>query len=342
MPQPRPIKAPFAFPKIILGTMTWGEQNTEQEARSQLDWAYEQGIRFLDTAELYPVRACGETQGRTEEYIGRWLRGKDRSTLTIASKVAGPGRAWIRGGRFSLAGIREAVEGSLRRLGTDVIDLYQIHWPARASLPVFGATRFVPPADPGSEVPIRAQLEVMAELVREGKIRAVGLSNETPWGVCEFTRLADAYGLPRVVSLQNPYSLADRQVEQALDEVCWREGVAILAYSPLAAGTLTGKYLTEGTGGRFRVFKGFSPRYTRPAVSRAVARYVGIARRYGLTPEELALGFVCSRWFITSAILGATSLAQLQSNVKACSVRLPEEALAEIESVHAEIPNPAI
>ena len=342
MPYPRQNSAPFAFPKIILGTMTWGEQNTEAEARQQLDWAYDNGIRFLDTAELYPVRACGETQGRTEEYIGRWLKGKDRSALTIASKVAGPGRAWIRGGRFTVAGMREALEGSLRRLQTDVIDLYQIHWPARGSLPVFGATRFVPPADPGSEVPVREQLEAMAEFVREGKIRAVGLSNETPWGVCEFARLADECGLPRIVSLQNPYSLADRQVEQALDEVCWREGVAILAYSPLAAGTLTGKYLSPGTGGRFRVFKGFSPRYTRPVVPRAVTRYVDIARRHGLTPEQLALGFVCSRWFITSAILGATSLAQLQADVKACGTKLSEEVMAEIEAVHAEIPNPAI
>ncbi|MBQ9240624.1 MAG: aldo/keto reductase [Duodenibacillus sp.] len=342
MLMPRINTAPFAFPKIIIGTMTFGEQTTIAEAHAQLDWAYAEGHRFLDCAEMYPVMTKPETQGLTEEYIGRWLRGKDRSSLLIASKVTGPGRSWIRGGRFTVQGIREAVEGSLRRLQTDYIDLYQIHWPSR-SVPVFGNTRFTAPLHPEEELGIREQLEVMGDLVKEGKIRAVGLSNETPWGVCAFANAADDCGLPRIVSLQNAYSLTNRQIEQGLDETCYREGIAILAYSPLAAGTLTGKYLKPGAVGRFTVFpKDFSPRYTRPAVAPAVKAYVDLAEKHGLTPVELALGFACSRPFINSVILGATTLEQLKIDVKACSTPISGELLREIDAIHQAMPNPAI
>jgi len=342
MLMPRINTAPFTFPKIIIGTMTFGEQNTIAEAYEQLDWAYEQGHRFLDCAEMYPIMTKPETQGLTEEYIGRWMRGKDRSSLRIASKVTGPGRKWIRGGKFTLEGIREAVEGSLRRLQTDYIDLYQIHWPCR-SVPVFGNTRFVAPEHPEEELGIREQLEVLGELVKQGKIRAVGLSNETPWGVCAFAKAADECGLPRIVSVQNAYSLTNRQVEQGLDEACYREGVAILAYSPLAAGTLTGKYLEPGAVGRFTVFpKDFSPRYTRPSVPPAVKAYVELALRHGLTPVELALGFACTRPFISSVILGATSLEQLKADVKACSTPISDELMHGIDAIHSAMPNPAI
>ena len=329
------------FPKIILGTMTFGQQNTIAEAFEQLDWAYDNNIRYLDTAEMYPIPTRAETQGRTEEYIGEWLKGKDRETIKIATKVSGPGREWIRGGKYTLDGIREAIEGSLKRLGTDYVDLYQIHWPCR-SVPIFGDTKFVPPAHPENELQIEKQLEVFSKLIEEGLIKAVGLSNESAWGVAKFVSTAEKFGLPKVVSTQNAYSLINRQFEQGTDEACWREGVALLAYSPLAAGVLTGKYLKEGAVGRFTIFKGFSPRYTRPTVEEAVSLYVDIATRHGLTPEELALGFVASRPFVDSVILGATTLDQLKKDVLACSVKLSEEVLAEIEEVHAKLPNPAI
>lgn len=329
------------FPKIILGTMTFGEQNTIEEAYEQLEWAYNNGIRYLDTAEMYPIPTKAETQGRTEEYIGEWLKGKDRSSIKIATKVSGPGRKWIRGGKYTLDGIRKAIEGSLSRLGTDYVDLYQIHWPCR-SVPLFGETKFVPPEHPELELPIEKQLEVFAKLIEEGLIKAVGLSNETAWGITKFVSTAEKFGLPKVVSTQNAYSLLNRQFEQGTDEACWREGVALLAYSPLAAGVLTGKYLKKDAIGRFTIFKGFSPRYTRPDVEKAVSLYIDIATRHGLTPEELALGFAASRPFVDSVILGATTLEQLKKDISACSVKLSDEVLSEIETVHAKIPNPAI
>ncbi len=329
------------FPKIILGTMTFGEQNTIEEAYEQLEWAYDNGIRYLDTAEMYPIPTKAETQGRTEEYIGEWLKGKDRPSIRIATKVSGPGREWIRGGKYTLDGIRKAIEGSLKRLGTDYVDLYQIHWPCR-SVPLFGDTKFVPPEHPEQELSVEKQLEVFAKLIEEGLIKAVGLSNETAWGITKFVSTAEKFGLPKVVSTQNAYSLLNRQFEQGTDEACWREGVALLAYSPLAAGVLTGKYLKKDAIGRFTIFKGFSPRYTRPDVEKAVSLYIDIATRHGLTPEELALGFAASRPFVDSVILGATTLEQLKKDVSACSVKLSAEVLSEIETVHAKIPNPAI
>ncbi|MCF0253790.1 MAG: aldo/keto reductase [Duodenibacillus sp.] len=339
--QPQKNTAPFAFPRIILGTMTFGEQNTIEQAHAHMDWALEHGINFFDCAEMYPVPTKPETQGRTEEYIGAWLKGQEREKLVIATKVAGPGRGWIRGGAFTLAGIREAVEASLRRLGTDYIDLYQIHWPARA-VPTFGKTQFVPPERPEDEIPVKAQLEVFARLVEEGKIRALGVSNETSWGVCQFVRCAEEFGLPRIVSIQNAYSLINRQFEQSLTETCWREDVKLLAYSPFAGGVLSGKYLQPGAVGRFSLYEGYSPRYRRPSVAPAVAQYCEIARRHGLSPEELALGFVASRPFVASAIIGATTLAQLKADVAACGTVLSGDILAEIEAVHAGNPNPAI
>ncbi len=236
--------------RICLGTMTFGEQNTEADGHSQLDYAFSRGVNFIDTAEMYPVRPRAETYGQTERIVGTWLKRQPRDRVVLATKVAGPGRMpWIRNGDdLTPAGIRAAVDESLRRLQTDYIDLYQIHWPAR-NAPIFGQLSF----DPQKErecTSIQAQLEVMGDLVQAGKIRYFGVSNETPWGVAEFVRLAEQYGLPRIATVQNPYNLVNRSFEQGLDEACFRTDVSLLVYSPLAFGQLTGKYLSGDTANR--------------------------------------------------------------------------------------------
>ncbi|MBV2263825.1 MAG: aldo/keto reductase [Thauera sp.] len=329
---------------VCLGTMTFGQQNSEAEAHSQLDLAVERGIDFIDTAEMYPVPARAETSGETERIVGNWLARQAREKLVIATKVAGPARSleWIRGGPLALdrANIRAAVEGSLRRLRTDYIDLYQLHWPAR-NQPLFGQLPF-DPARERESTPIRAQLEALAELVEEGKIRHVGLSNEQPWGLLEFVRIARESGLPRVVSVQNAYNLLNRVYEYGMSEITLREEVALLAYSPLAFGHLSGKYLADPAArGRLTEFENFGVRYSKPGVRAAVERYAEIARRRGTSLAALALAFVHSRWFVGSTIVGATSLAQLAENLDAWQQRLDEETLAEIEQVHQLHANPA-
>jgi aryl-alcohol dehydrogenase-like predicted oxidoreductase len=329
---------------VCLGTMTFGQQNSEAEAHSQLDFALERGIDFIDTAEMYPVPARAETSGETERIVGNWLARQARDKLVIATKVAGPARSleWIRGGPLALDrdNIRAAVEGSLRRLRTDYIDLYQLHWPAR-NQPLFGQVPF----DPARErecTPIRAQLEALAELVDEGKIRHVGLSNEQPWGVMEFLRLAREAGLPQVVSVQNAYNLLNRVHEYGLSEITLRERVALLAYSPLAFGHLSGKYLADPAAhGRINAFENFGMRYAKAGVAPAVARYAQIARGHGLSLAALALSYVYSRWFVGSTIIGATTMAQLQQDLDAWDVVLDDETLAEIEQVHQVHGNPA-
>ncbi|MCF2969674.1 NADP(H)-dependent aldo-keto reductase [Synechococcus sp. Nb3U1] len=331
--------------EICLGTMTFGQQNTLAEAHEQLDYALAQGINFIDAAEMYPVPAQAETQGATERYIGEWLHHQQRDQLIIATKIAGPGRPWhwIRNGSLSITrdNIRQAVADSLQRLKTDYIDLYQIHWPDRY-VPQFGAVSY----DPSRErptVPIAEQLEALAELVQAGLIRYIGLSNETPWGVSEFCHLAEQLGLPKVVSIQNAYNLINRIFEVGLAEVCRREQIGLLAYSPLGFGVLTGKYLggVKPQGSRLALFESFGQRYLKPNVAEAVAGYVNIAQKYGLTPAQLALAFVRSRWFVASTIIGATSLAQLKENLSCLQVELSAEMLAEIEAVHQRYPNPA-
>ncbi len=329
---------------VCLGTMTFGQQNGEAEAHSQLDLAVERGIDFIDTAEMYPVPARAETSGETERIVGNWLARQAREKLVIATKVAGPARSleWIRGGPLALdrANIRAAVEGSLRRLRTDYIDLYQLHWPAR-NQPLFGQLPF-DPARERESTPIRAQLEALAELVEEGKIRHVGLSNEQPWGLMEFVRLARDSGLPRVVSVQNAYNLLNRVYEYGMSEITLREDVALLAYSPLAFGHLSGKYLADPAApGRLTEFENFGVRYAKPGVRVAVERYAEIARRRGMSLTALALAFVYSRWFVGSTIVGATSVAQLAENLDAWQRRLDEDTLAEIEQVHQLHANPA-
>jgi aryl-alcohol dehydrogenase-like predicted oxidoreductase len=331
--------------KICLGTMTFGEQNTERDAHAQIDYALERGINFIDAAEMYPVMPRAQTQGRTEQYIGSWLKKSGRrSDIVLATKIAGPAPHidWIRNGQNNLnaANIRAAVDASLARLQTDYIDLYQLHWPSR-NVPVFGQTEF----KPGNERPHVAAAETLAalaDLVKAGKIRHVGVSNESPWGVCEFVRQAEESNLPRIATIQNGYHLANRSFESALDEVCFRENVALLAYSPLAFGQLTGKYLDNPQAhGRLTIFPPtWSPRYLRPAVVEATRRYVALARAHGLTPTQLALAWCYSRWFVASTIIGATSLAQLKENIDAQAIALAPEVIEGVNAIHAEFTNP--
>lgn len=328
---------------LCLGTMTFGEQNNEAEAHAQLDCAVTHGINFIDTAEMYPVPPRAETAHRTEIYLGSWLRYQARDQLIIASKITGPARGfdWIRNGpRITRQQLHEAVEGSLSRLQTDYLDLYQIHWPDRY-VPMFGQTSF----DAGKvreAVPIEEQLQALAELVQAGKIRYIGLSNETPWGVMEFVRCADQYGLPRIVSLQNAYSLLNRTFENGLAEVCHYANIGLLAYSPLAFGWLSGKYLDNPHAhGRITQFPGFGQRYNKPSVATACREYAQIAHAAGLSPATLALAFVRTRPFVSSVIIGATSISQLEENLASATVELPSEVLAQIEAVHVRLPNPA-
>ncbi len=331
--------------RVCLGTMTFGEQNTEVDAHAQLDYALERGVNFIDAAEMYPVPPREPTFGRTESFIGTWLeaRGRrQREALVLATKMTGPGRmSWIRGGRFDAAGMREALHASLRRLRTDYVDLYQIHWPAR-NAPIFGQARFDPDAERDA-MPILEQLETLDALARQGKIRHIGVSNETAWGVCEFVKLAGQHGLPRIATVQNAYNLLNRAFEQGLDEVCFREKVGLLAYSPLAFGRLSGKYNDDPTArGRLTIFPPtWSPRYMRPETIEDSGRYAALARAHGLTPATLALAFCASRWFVASTIIGATSLEQLREDIDAFDVKLNDEVLAEIDAMHAQRPNPA-
>lgn len=331
--------------QCCLGTMTWGEQNTEAEAHAQLDYAVAHGVNFIDTAEMYPVPPRAETACRTETYLGSWLANQKRDALVVASKVAGPGRRdWLRGGRTQLtrANIQEACHDSLKRLRTDYLDLFQIHWPER-NVPMFGATAFDPAKEKPDATPMLEQVEAMAALVRAGKIRCWGVSNETAWGVTELSRLAREHGLPRPVTIQNIYSLIARGFDGDLAEACFRERVALLAYSPLAGGYLTGKYAdgAKPDGARFTRFPGFGPRYAKPNVGPAVAAYAALARERGLRPATLALAFAKRRWSVAATIIGATSLSQLAENVAAFAVELDTDTLAEIEAIHARYPSPA-
>ena len=342
---PRPLgRSQLIVPDVCLGTMTFGEQTGEADAHSQLDYALAAGVNFIDTAEMYAVPPRAETFGVSESIVGRWLTRQQRERIVVATKVAGPSRnlGWIRGGPPALdrANIRAAIDGSLQRLQADYVDLYQLHWPER-NQPMFGQWQF-DPANDRACTPIRQQLEALAELVQEGKVRAIGLSNEHPWGVMEFTRLADELGLPRVLCTQNAYSLLNRTFETALAEVCHREQVGLLAYSALAFGHLTGKYLADPAApGRLTQWPTFGQRYAKPNVLPAVNAYAALARKHGLTPTQLALGFVRSRWFVSSTIIGASSLAQLEETLPATRTPIAPEVLGEIDAVHLRYTNPA-
>ena len=338
---------------ICLGTMTFGEQVAEPDAFTILDRAFGRGVNFLDTAEMYAVPARAETYGATETILGHWFAqnpGK-RQKVVLATKVAGPSRGmpWIREGKgMTAADIVASCEGSLRRLQTDVIDLYQIHWPER-HVPAFG-TRYYDPAKEVSQTPIHEQLDALAGLVKAGKVRAIGLSNETPYGVHEFVRLAEQHGLPRVASVQNPYCLLNRTYENALDESCHRLGVSLLAYSPLAFGLLTGKFDRSGTtgpeapqGARMARYESVrKQRWGRPEALQAARRYNQLAREHGLTPTRMALAFCYTKWQVASTIIGVTLLAQLDEDLDAWGTPLSPELLAQIDAIRWELGDPAL
>ena len=337
---------------ICLGTMTFGEQVAEPAAHAILDRALERGVNFIDTAEMYAVPAREATCGATESIIGRWFASRPgmRGKVVLATKVAGPSRGmpWIRKGQgMTATDIVASCEGSLRRLQTDVIDLYQIHWPER-HVPAFG-TLYYDPSKKVSTTPIHDQLEALAGLVRAGKVRYIGLSNETPYGVHEFVRLAEQHGLPRVASVQNPYCLLNRSWENAMDETCHRLGVSLLAYSPLAFGLLTGKFdqyapTDAGAPQQARIARYESvrkQRWGRPEALAAARRYNQLARDHGLSPTQMALAFCYHQWRVSSTIIGVTSLAQLDEDLDAWDTRLSPELLAAIDAVRWEMRDPA-
>lgn len=330
---------------LCLGSMTWGEQNNQSDAFAQIDRARDAGVNFIDTAEMYPVPPRGETYGATERIIGNYFKERGgRDKWIVASKVAGPGNGMnhIREGntRFTREHITAAVDDSLSRLQTDYIDLYQLHWPDRRTN-YFGNLGYRHNPDEAM-TPVEDTLEVLDELVRSGKIRHIGLSNETPWGVSRFLHLAETRGWPRIVSIQNPYNLLNRSYEVGLAEMSMREQVGLLAYSPLAFGTLTGKYLNglRPEKGRLTLFSRFS-RYTNPEAQSACARYVQLARDHGMDPAQMALAFVTRQPFVTSNIIGATNMDQLNRNLSSVNMGLTDKVLEGIAEIHRSQPNPA-
>jgi aryl-alcohol dehydrogenase-like predicted oxidoreductase len=322
--------------EIGLGTMTWGEQNSEADAHAQMDYAVAQGVNFFDAAEMYPVPPRAQTQGRTEACIGTWFaRRGGRDKIVLASKITGPGDfPYLRGGtRLDRNSVFAACEGSLQRLQTDYIDLYQVHWPER-NTNYFGKLNYAP-RDDAQATPLEETLSALAELVRQGKVRHIGISNETPWGLSECLRLQREKNLPRIVAIQNPYSLLNRSFEIGLAEFSHREEVGLLAYSPLGMGLLSGKYLhgAKPAGARLTLFTRFQ-RYSNEQAELATREYVALAQQHGLDPAKLALAFVTAQPFVTSTLIGATSMAQLRSNIASADVTLSEEILRGIEAIH--------
>ncbi|MCG1035257.1 NADP(H)-dependent aldo-keto reductase [Polaribacter sargassicola] len=331
--------------KICLGTMTWGNQNTQEEAFEQMDYALEQGVNFFDAAELYPVPANAETYGATEKIIGNWFKKTgNREKVVLASKIAGGGdyTAHIRKDGFSKRAIKEAIEGSLNRLQTDYIDLYQLHWPSRG-VNCFG-TREYPFKTATKEAENHLEiLETLNEFVKSGVIRQIGLSNETPWGTMKYLETSEKNNLPRPVTVQNSFSMIHRSYEYGMSEVSLREDIGLLAYSPLAQGVLSGKYLGGNLpeGARGTLFPRFIARYTGDGSVKAVKKYNEIAKKHGLTLAEMSLAFINQLPFVTSNIIGATKMNQLKENINSINIDLSDEILQEIEAIHAAIPNPA-
>lgn len=332
---------------IGLGTMTWGEQNTEAEAHAQLDYALGRGINLIDTAEMYPVPPRAETQGRTESYIGSWLaRTGKRQDIVLATKAAGPASGnrpkHLRNGksRHNRENLTQALHSSLDRLQTDYVDLYQLHWPDRTTN-TFGALSYPWVTAEEDTIPIQETLSVLADFVREGKVRYIGVSNETPWGLSQFIKFAEDFDLPRIVSVQNSYSLLNRTFEVGLSEFSRHEQISLLAYSPLGAGTLTGKYLNgqRPANSRLTLFDRFV-RYSKPLAEDSIRQYIALADEIGITPAQLALSFVSSRPFVGSTLTGATSLEQLKENIDSIDIDLSDEVLDRIETIHLGFPNP--
>lgn len=329
---------------ICLGTMTWGEQNTSEEAFEQMDYAFEKGINFFDTAEMYPVPPNADTCHRTETIIGQWFESRQvRDQIICATKVVGRAEfsSHIRDGQACLnrKNIMEAVDGSLRRLKTDYIDLYQVHWPDRPTN-FFGQLEYKYPPDKEA-TPLEETLEALTELVQSGKVRTIGLSNETAWGVSTYLRLSEEKNLERIVSIQNPYNLLNRSFEIGLAEFSHRDDVGLLAYSPLAFGVLSGKYLNgqKPDGARLTKWKRFG-RYQGEIPDKATEAYVSLAKEAGIDPSQMALAFVNRQPFVTSNIIGATTMDQLKSNIASIDIKLEKSLLKEIEKIHRRSPNP--
>ena len=331
--------------KICLGTMTWGEQNTEAEAHEQMDYALDQGVNFFDTAELYSVPARAETYGSTERFIGSWFaKTGNRDKVILASKIAGPGpyTQHVRTTGFSKEALHEAVDNSLKRLQTDHIDLYQLHWPER-STNFFGARDYNhAPTDPWTDN-FHEILENLGQLVKSGKIGHIGLSNEVPWGVMRYLEESKKNSLPRMITIQNPYSLLNRTFEGGNAEVSIRENIGLLAYSPLGGGVLSGKYLggKKPAKARGTLFPNFVARYKSQQSLTATQKYADLAKSNGLSLAQMALSFVNTRPFLTSNIIGATNLEQLKENIDSTNVHLSDEVLKAIDAIHNEVPNPA-
>ena len=335
-------------PEICLGTMTFGEQNTQAEAFQQLEYALDQGLFFWDTAEMYPVPPKPETQGATETILGNWIAQRGmRDQLFIASKIAGPsqGGSHIRDGqtRFTAAEISSAIDGSLKRLQSDYIDLYQLHWPQRPTN-FFGKLGYGnAEAQQNTEITaLEETLSALSDEIKKGRIRYIGLSNETPWGTLKFLHLAEKLGLEKFVSVQNPYSLLNRTYEIGMSEIAHYENVGLLAYSPLAFGYLTGKFRNGARPANARVtlFSRFS-RYSNPESEWATEQYAQLAERHGLSLTQLSLAFIKQQFFVTSTIIGATNLGQLKENIQAFEIDLSAEILQGIEDIHRQQPNPA-
>ena len=345
--------SPLQVTRICLGTMTFGQQVPEAAAHELLDHALERGINFIDTAEMYPVPARAQTYGDTERIIGSWFASNPgkRDAVVLATKVAGPSRNmdWIRNGSANLtkAEILQSCDDSLKRLQTDRIDLYQLHWPNR-NVPMFGAAYFDPAKD-REYSSIAEQLDAFDTLIKAGKVRQIGLSNETAWGVCEFVRVAEREKLPRIATVQNPYALTSRALDNGLDEAMYREHVSLLAYSPLAFGALSGKYDDVGLNapdqqpGRLAMFETMKKqRWGRPEALEAARRYNALAREHGLTPTQMALAFVYGNWRVASTIIGVTTRAQLDENVDAFGTTLSADLLAEIDRIRWQLRDPAL
>lgn len=330
--------------KICLGTMTWGNQNTEQEGFDQMDLALNKGVNFFDVAELYPVPATAERYADTERIIGNWFaKTGNRDKVVLATKIAGPGdyTAHIRTTGFSKEALNEAVDNSLKRLQTDYIDLYQLHWPERQTN-TFGVRDYKHNPHDTWEDNFNEILHSLDELIKSGKIRQVGLSNEKAWGTMRYLEESKAHGLPRMITIQNAYSLLNRTFEGDLAEVAHREQIGLLAYSPMGFGVLSGKYIkgTAADNARLKLFPRFA-RYSSEQSTEATKRYLKIAEDNGMTLAQMSLAFVNERPFLTSNIIGATSISQLEENIDSINITLSKEVIAAIDAVHADVPNPA-
>ena len=329
---------------ICLGTMTFGQQNSEQEAHQQIDYAFDQGINFIDTAEMYPVPPRAETAYSTENIVGNWIAKNPRNKIILATKAVGGARgiSWIRSGEhaFNRVNLRKALEGSLKRLKTDYIDLYQLHWPER-NTPMFGQYLF--DLEQEREYTDFAEtLQALSEFIKEGKIRYIGLSNEWPWGLMQFLNASERDSLPKVVSMQNAYNLINRTYDSSLREMGYRENVPLLAYSPMAFGHLSAKYINDSQAkGRVNIFDGFAQRYEKPAVEPAIQAYANLAQELKISPATLALAFTYSRWFCISTIIGATNMDQLTENINSIGFQWNDEIEQAVEAIHLQFFNPA-